>query len=513
MFNSSKGIIVIILSVAALIGLQGLWLNHAIESEKQNLMMNTRLAAIAALSKLEQKEDVALLFTNLDTVINFNQTITTTKTTRAPNVKVVIANNQQVITIKGDNKNKGLTHTYSFHTDSTNGELFQTSSTFSSETKELITTTNEKVNDKLKDYELLLKKIVLQTKNKKLDILQRVPFDTLVNEVSEKLKERGVVLQPELAIIKNADSLIKQTTAFKSNTSTVSLPMFPKDIVNQHYDLKITYPNYMQYYFQKAIGIIALSLGITILLIILIVLLYRRMRSEQQLNQYKNDFINNLTHELKTPLATISLANTNISTKAKYSNDESTLAYTTIVNEESMRLNNHIEKVLALSFLEKNAQVLSNSLTDVHQVLKDAAKQMQSISDLKNGKIELNLNAIYSQVVLDAIHFSNCINCLLDNALKYTETAPHIVISTFNEAHQFCISIKDNGIGIEPEHQKRVFEKFFRVTDKDIHTTKGFGLGLSYVKQVVDMLGGSINLVSAKNKGSEFIIYLPYAKN
>ncbi len=513
MFNSSKGIIVIILSVAALIALQGLWLSRAIESEKQNLMMNTRLAAIAALSQLEQKEDVALLFTNLDTVINFNQTVVTKKTTRLPKVNVVIANKQQIITFNGDKNDKALTHTYSFHTDTNTGEAYQTTSTYSSETKEIITTVNEKVNDKLKDYELLLKKIVLQTKNKKLDILQRVSFDTLVNEVHEKLKERGITLQPELAIVKDADSLIKQTAAFKSNTSTVSLPMFSKDIVNQHYDLKITYPNYMQYYFQKAIGIIALSLGITILLIVLIILLYRRMRSEQQLNQYKNDFINNLTHELKTPLATISLANTNISTKAKYSNDESTLAYTAIVNEESMRLNNHIEKVLALSFLEKNAQVLSNSLTDVHQLLKDAAKQMQSISDLKNGKIELNLNAVYSNVVLDAIHFSNCINCLLDNALKYTEAVPHIVISTFNEANQFCISIKDNGIGIEPEHQKRVFEKFFRVTDKDIHTTKGFGLGLSYVKQMVDMLSGSINLVSEKNKGSEFIIYLPYAKN
>jgi two-component system, OmpR family, phosphate regulon sensor histidine kinase PhoR len=512
-FNSSKGIIIIILSVIALIGLQGLWLNRAIESEKQNLMMNTRLAAIAALSKLEQKEDVALLVTNLDTTINFNQTTVTKKTKRLPKVNVIIANKQQVITIKGDKNNKGTTHTYSFHTDSTTGEAYQTTSTYSSETEEITTITNEKVNDKLKDYELLLKKIVLQTKNKNIGILQRIKFDSLVSNVNEQLKERGIVLQPELAIMKNSDSLIKQTIAFKSNTSTVSLPMFTKDIINQNYDLKISYPTYLQYYFQKAIGIIVLSVGITILLIVLIVLLYKRMRSEQQLNQFKNDFINNLTHELKTPLATISLANTNISTKAKYSNDESTLAYTTIVNEESMRLNNHIEKVLALSFLEKNAQVLSNSLSDVHQLLKDAAKQMQSISELKNGKIELNLNAVYSQIVLDPIHFSNCMNCLLDNALKYTEVAPHIVISTFNEAHQLCVSIKDNGIGIESEYQKRVFEKFFRVTDKNIHTTKGFGLGLSYVKQVVDMLNGSINLISEKNKGSEFIIYLPDAKN
>lgn len=513
MFNSSKGIIIIILSVMALIGLQGLWLNHAIESEKQNLMMNTRLAAIAALNKLEQKEDVALLVTNLDTVINFNQTFTTTKTTRTPNVNVVIANNQQVITIKGNTKNKGLTQTYSFHTDSTSGELFQTTSTFSSESKEIITSTNEKVKDKLKDYEILLKKIVLQTKNKKLDILQRIKFDTLIHLVTEQLTERGIILRPELAIVKNVDSLVKQTSGFTSNPSEVSLPMFSKDIVNQHYDLKITYPNYMQYYFQRAIGIVAMSLGITILLIALIFLLYRRMRSEQKLNQYKNDFINNLTHELKTPLATISLANTNISTKAKYSNDEGILAYTTIVNEESNRLNNHIEKVLALSFLEKNAQVLSNSISDVHQLLKDAIKQMQSLSELKNGKIELNLNAVYSKVLLDPIHFSNCMNCLLDNALKYTEANPHIIISTFNEVHQLCVSVKDNGIGIEPEHQKRVFEKFFRVTDKNIHTTKGFGLGLSYVKQVVEMLGGSINLISEKNKGSEFIIYIPYAKN
>jgi two-component system, OmpR family, phosphate regulon sensor histidine kinase PhoR len=509
-FSSSKSIIIIIGSIVALIALQGLWLLHVVESEKQNLSVNTRLSALSALNQLEQKENLMLLVKNLDTVIDFSGIKVTKTVKRHPKVNVFLSSNSRVITINNTNGGKSYSQAYSIHTNGENGTT--QSITTTSESEEIVTSIEKKVDDKVKSYEALLKKIAIQTKYKNRNVLERISFDTLGLLLNQALEQRGINLKAEYAIFKNKDSLIKASPLFHKESSFVALPMFVNDVVQQNYVLQIMFNRSWLYYYRKSVVMICVSVAITLLLITFIILLYRRMRNEQLLNQYKNDFINNLTHELKTPLATISLANTNIQTHAKYNGDDRTLQYTGIVSEEAQRLNNHIENVLALSFLEKNEQVLQFTPHDIHQLIHSLEKSLSDMCRLKNGKLSVSLNAAHTSVNVDVSHLSNCLYALIDNALKYCKAHPEIHISTTNYGSDIRIAIKDNGPGIAKEYQQKVFEKFFRITEKNLHTTKGFGLGLSYVKQVIEMMGGSVELNSEFTRGSEFIICLPYAK-
>jgi two-component system, OmpR family, phosphate regulon sensor histidine kinase PhoR len=511
--NRSKSIVIILCAILALTGLQGLWLRHVMKSEEQNLLTNARIAGLEALQQLEQKEDLELLVSNLDTVIDFSQLTSTTSKKQNPQIKVIIANNSHAITIKNNNKKQvnSFSHSYSFN-NSSSDSVFETTSMVFNGGEEQITAVNKKLNNKMKHYEHILKKIAVQSKQKNQEILKRISFDSLGISLTTALKNRGISLEPEYAILKNKDSVIKSTPGFNKNLAFVNIPMFTNDLIQQNYSLRFMFNRPWTYYYGKSIGMVVASALISLLLIILILSLYRKMRTEQLLNQYKNDFINNLTHELKTPLATITLANSNLKANAKYIGDERSVQYTNIVDEEAKRLNNHIEKVLALSTLEQKSEMLQVECVDLNVIIQHHSKSFQDMCQLQRGVFSVSLDALYATVNIDEAHFSNCLFALVDNALKYSREHPEIIITSTNEGNELRVAVKDNGIGISPEYRTKIFEKFFRVTEKNLHTIKGFGLGLSYVKQVIEMMGGRIELNSDLNKGSEFIICLPYAK-
>ena len=230
---------------------------------------------------------------------------------------------------------------------------------------------------------------------------------------------------------------------------------------------------------------------------------------QRRLSEVQRDFINNMTHEFKTPLSTIIISTETLSDPSIVNTPERLSTYAGIIKEEAVRLNNQVERVLQSAKTERQEFKLNKETIDVHallhSVLESFAINIQNIQ----GKVDLNLIATHYSVLADKQHLTNVIFNLLDNAIKYSKGSLLIKISTCNKGSKLFLSIADNGIGIKKEYKKRVFDKFFRVPSGNVHNVKGFGLGLSYVKNIVLAHKWKILLESELNKGSNFIIEIP----
>jgi two-component system phosphate regulon sensor histidine kinase PhoR len=238
------------------------------------------------------------------------------------------------------------------------------------------------------------------------------------------------------------------------------------------------------------------------------------MLRQKKLSEIKNDFINNMTHEFKTPLATISLAVDAMKNEKVLSDREKMNYFSSIIKEENQRMNRQVETILKAALLEKQEVNLLLKPTHVHDVIKDIADNFTLQLNDKKGRVELDLEATNDLIEADEVHFPNLINNLVDNSVKYSKdnVPPEIKISTQANGKNMTIKLEDNGIGMTKETVKKIFEKFYRAHTGNVHNVKGFGLGLSYVKTMVDAHGGHIKVDSMLGKGSIFTLELPLKK-
>lgn len=226
---------------------------------------------------------------------------------------------------------------------------------------------------------------------------------------------------------------------------------------------------------------------------------------QKQLSEIQRDFINNMTHELQTPIATIRIAADVLATPAIGTHPERLKKYAQIVKEEALRLQNQVETVLSMAKAEKNKLPLNIEWVDVHEII--------SSNTTKYGSdLTLHLNASEPYIHADRLHLTNAITNLIDNAFKYTPTNPVIHLETSTKNKSLIVTVSDNGIGIAPEHQRKIFNKFYRVPTGNVHNVKGFGIGLSYVQQIVKAHGWKIQLESEPEKGSTFRLIIPLKK-
>lgn len=235
----------------------------------------------------------------------------------------------------------------------------------------------------------------------------------------------------------------------------------------------------------------------------------KTLLNQKKLSQIKSDFINNMTHEFKTPLATISLAVDALRTPKVQANPEKGAYFTNIIKEENIRMNKHVETILQAAFLEKQELNLNLSKISVNEMIEEVASTFELQLNDKNGKIAFLLNASKDSISGDEAHFRNMISNLIDNAIKYSQEPVQIKISTHSTKNHLLIRIEDNGIGMSKESVKRVFEKFYRAHTGNLHNVKGFGLGMSYVKTVIDAHKGKIKVDSTVGKGTSFTIEVP----
>ena len=231
---------------------------------------------------------------------------------------------------------------------------------------------------------------------------------------------------------------------------------------------------------------------------------------QNKLATMKTDFINNMTHEFKTPIATISLATDSINSPKILGNPDKVQRFIKIIKQENKRMNDQVEKVLQMAKLDKNKLKLNLTEVDINEVVSDAALFISLQVEPREGSVETRLEANPAEIEGDLTHISSMINNLLDNANKYSPEKPKIIISTRNVSKGVEITIRDHGLGMSREARKNIFDRFYRVHTGDRHDVKGFGLGLSYVKTITDVHHGTINVKSELGKGSSFIVTLPY---
>jgi two-component system phosphate regulon sensor histidine kinase PhoR len=233
---------------------------------------------------------------------------------------------------------------------------------------------------------------------------------------------------------------------------------------------------------------------------------------QKKVSEIKNDFINNMTHEFKTPLATISLAVDALRNQKVLSDKEKMEYFSGIIKEENKRMNKHVETILQAAVMDRQELQLNKMPLHIHNLVEEIIDNYSLQLQEKKGRAELNLDAKYDQIEADPVHFRNLISNLIDNAVKYSKENLIVKISTYNTNKNLVVRVEDNGIGMSKETLRRIFEKFYRAHTGNIHNVKGFGLGLSYVKTIVDAHQGRIKVDSTLGKGTIFTLEFPLAR-
>jgi two-component system phosphate regulon sensor histidine kinase PhoR len=289
--------------------------------------------------------------------------------------------------------------------------------------------------------------------------------------------------------------------------------LFPDDL-NAHPDFLLLYfPHEKQYLLGQVWPLVLISIILIIIIILSFIYTLIMYFRQGKLSELKTDFINNMTHEFKTPVSTISLACEALNDKDIQKSEELYQAYINIISEENRRLGLMAERILQSAALEKGDLVLHKEHIDLHEVLNEVIRNIGIQIEIKDGQIIKDFHAKNSLVEADRMHLVNVVQNLLDNANKYTPVRPHIIVSTRDASQGLEFSIQDNGIGISKADQKKIFDKLYRVPEGNIHNFKGFGLGLSYVKTVVESHGGNVKLESELKKGTKFEVFLPQKHN
>ena len=340
-----------------------------------------------------------------------------------------------------------------------------------------------------------------------------VLLDTLLHE---ELVNRGIDLPYNYGITqKNSEDVKIRNTADKDELKAVreselSATLFPMDLLQKDYHLSIHFPNQGNYLMKQALVPLTSS-GILMLVVIgCFAYAIRVILRQKKISEIKNDFINNMTHEFKTPIATVSLATEALQDDDLKSNAGLVDRYVQVIKDENRRLGMQVEKVLQIATLDKKDFKLKFENADIHDIIQKALGNIDIMVEKRNGQITSQLLASNPVLEADKVHLTNIIYNLLDNANKYSPEAPEIHIRTENISTGVIIKISDKGIGMAQEAAEKIFDKFYRVSTGNVHDVKGFGLGLSYVKSVIDMHHGTISVKSELGKGSTFKVYLPF---
>ena len=307
-----------------------------------------------------------------------------------------------------------------------------------------------------------------------------------------------------------SDSMKMSDREKKVFESPFKINLSPDNIFIKPQFLSVYFPNQRHYLLSSMWVLLFVSVGFMLALIFSFYYTISTIFQQKKLSQIKNDFISNMTHEFKTPISTISLAVEVLNDKSVEKSQERVSNYVKMIGDENKRLSLLVENILQTAILDKGEFKLKIQSIDIHTLIEQTFTNIELQVENKEGQITSHLDATRHIINADRIHITNILFNLIDNALKYSKENPEIIVSTRNDDEGVFISVKDNGIGISKENQKRIFDTMYRVPTGNIHNVKGFGLGLSYVKAVVIKHGGSIKVESDLGKGSTFTLYLPF---
>lgn len=345
-----------------------------------------------------------------------------------------------------------------------------------------------------------------------LPIEKRVNAKLLDSILTRELRMKGINTDFGFAVYdKNNETTSVANSLYKEvkDKTAYSYPLFTDSKERTLYTLAVVFPS-KDYSLAKNNLPMLLGMGISLFVILgIYIVSVNYMMRQKKIADIKTDFINNMSHEFKTPLATISVATDSLNNDKIATNSEKVKYYAQLIKQENIRMKKQVENVLNMSKLERNEMKLFLKTTNVRELIQRLSESFRLIVEERNGVLTQDFRAENYHLKVDEFHLSNALINLLDNANKYSPENPEIQIATRNEAQKYVIEISDKGIGLESFNKKKIFEKFFREETGNIHNVKGQGLGLSYVKRIIELHGGQVLVESTKGKGSTFIVKLP----
>jgi two-component system phosphate regulon sensor histidine kinase PhoR len=364
-----------------------------------------------------------------------------------------------------------------------------------------------KRSGQLSEIETVLIKKHLKLLASRIPLYSRVSNSELNRNLTSEFILSGINTKFKYGVYnENFGTKLKSGYFRKDEDKTYMIPLFSDDEGESSYQLYVSFPDKKNY----LVASIGKILGLSVLFIIVIILVFifslYQMIKQKQISEIKTDFINNMTHEFKTPIATINLALDAIKNPKIINDNEKVLRYSNMIREENKRMHAQVENVLRISQLEKNQVDVSKEKEDIHDLVDEAISHVDLLVKSKEGYIKTHFNAEASQILANHFHLTNVIVNMIDNAIKYSPESPKIDITTESTDKFVILSIKDQGMGMTKNVQKNIFKKFYREEKGNVHNVKGHGLGLSYVKKIVELHQGKVYVESEKGIGSTFVM-------
>lgn len=338
----------------------------------------------------------------------------------------------------------------------------------------------------------------------------RITKDKLSKLLKKELQEYGVKTKFEFGIYSSGvPTKIKSDGFHYDKEATYNIPIYTDNEGNSRYELSVTFPHKKKFLLSELLSITILSIVFTLIIIVAYTSALNQLLRQKHISEIKTDFINNMTHEFKTPIATINLALDAIRNPKIIEDKDKVFRYLQMIRDENKRMHAQVENVLRISKLEKRELDITKEPTVIHDIIDDAIEHVNLILEDRKGTIVKHYNAARTTSLINEVHFTNVLVNILENAIKYSPDVPEIEIFTENVKDMILIKVRDHGLGMSKIAQKRVFEKFYREHTGDLHNVKGHGLGLAYVKRIVEDHNGQVYVESEKGKGSTFIIKIP----
>ncbi|MCP4580739.1 MAG: HAMP domain-containing histidine kinase [candidate division Zixibacteria bacterium] len=408
-----------------------------------------------------------------------------------------------------DNEDSDNAYTYRYKTDSANIVI-----NISGSTQGGIITHNITDSDK---QQLVAKVINNLTMIEWEPIESRIDSEALDSSIAANLRDAGIDLDYVYGVVSlDDDSLrIEEPSGYSEEleNSEFKASLFPHDIFATPNILSLYFPDHDIYMIKQIRPLLFATILFMLVIVICFIYTIKTIISQKMFGRFMVDFINNMTHEFKTPISSISLACEAIAKPEILSRQDKVSRYSQMIKDENLRMRNQVEKILQMAVLEERDFDLELTDIDLHELINQAVRNITLQVENRGGKITTVLEAGNHTIKADFVHLSNIIHNLLDNANKYSPDAPTITIMTTNSGNQIIIGIQDRGVGINEKAIKQVFNKYYRVPTGNIHDVKGFGLGLSYVKLMVEALGGSIDLESEPGQGTLVELSFPVLEN
>ena len=501
------------LSLLGIVFVQGYWIVNAYQTKQEQFTINIRQVLLSVTKKIQLRETEAYYLVYSDNVENIEVPDNTTFTELVYKIQ-----------------NKSTQETYLF-SDGILEQDYKLSSGFFDNVLDSIhfkKLTNRKVKTKISegldgisktetkiesfsrmtDYERSQFESVTREAASMTPIYKRVTAEEIQNLIESELNERGLNSDFEFAVYgNNIETKVRSKDYKLEPESTYIVPLFVND-PNNKYELYVDFSGRTKLVWSSIMGMAILSLVFTSIIILAYASAISQIYKQRQISEIKSDFINNMTHEFKTPIATINLALDSLKNPKVKDNRDFLERYLGMIRDENRRMHAQVENVLRISKLEKNELNLPKESVDLQEIVLEAINHVGLIVEDRGGYIKTHFGAIENKILANRSHLTNVIVNILDNAIKYSQDAPKIDVYSENVKNNIVLKVRDQGQGMSKLVLKRIFEKFYREHTGDIHNVKGHGLGLAYVKSILDDHDAEIFVESEKDKGSTFILKL-----